>query len=72
MAVVTDNPPQEYPIVDAEGRSTELMFVWMALLANLLRAGFSGTITTAAITGGGTTGSMTFQNGVLIEEVSAT
>jgi hypothetical protein len=34
--------------------------------------GYSGTITTAKLTTGGTTGSMTFVNGVLISQVAAT
>ena len=34
--------------------------------------GFSGTITTAALTGGGTQGSMTFLNGILTAQTPAT
>lgn len=34
--------------------------------------GYSGTITTAKLTGGGANGSMTFVNGVLISQVAAT
>jgi hypothetical protein len=35
-------------------------------------AGFTGTITTAKLTGGGANGSMTFVNGVLTAETPAT
>lgn len=38
---------------------------------NLIASGFTGTIATAPLTGGGTNGSMTFQNGVLIESTPA-
>jgi hypothetical protein len=34
--------------------------------------GFTGTITTAKLTSGGTNGSMTFSNGDLVSEVAAT
>lgn len=34
--------------------------------------GFSGDIVTAALTGGGTTGTMTFKNGILVDQVAAT
>jgi hypothetical protein len=34
--------------------------------------GFSGTIVTAKLTGGGSNGSMTFANGRLVSEVAAT
>ena len=36
------------------------------------QTGFTGTVTTAALTGGGTQGSMTFSSGVLISQVQAT
>lgn len=72
MAVVTENPRREERIVEDDGVPTEVMYIWMALLADLLEQGFTGTIVTAALTGAGTQGSMTFQNGVLISQVAAT
>ena len=36
------------------------------------QTGFTGTITTAALTGGGTQGSLTFSSGILISQVQAT
>ena len=36
------------------------------------QTGFTGTITTAKLTGGGTNGSMTFSSGILISQVAAT
>lgn len=38
----------------------------------LLNKGYTGTIVTAKLTGGGTNGSMTFVNGVLTEQTPAT
>lgn len=72
MAEITDTPNRNDTIVEEGGVPTEAMFIWMSLLTELLQLGFTGTITTAALTGGGTTGSMTFQNGVLIEQTPAT
>lgn len=72
MAVVTDSPGMDQQIVNQDGRPTELMYIWMSLLADLLQAGYTGTITTAALTGGGVQGSMTFQNGILISQTQAT
>lgn len=34
--------------------------------------GYTGTVTTAALTGGGTQGSMTFANGILVSQTPAT
>lgn len=75
MPVTTDIPAREGPIVDQLGRSTEPMFMWMTLvdtLIQILNTAYSGTIVTAALTGGGTQGSMTFENGVLTAQVPAT
>lgn len=53
------------------GRLTKLVTAVNQLIAGS-NAGFTGTITTAKLTGGGTNGSMTFQNGTLVAEVAAT
>lgn len=48
--------------------------VWQAFfsaLTTLVNKGYSGTITTAALTGTGTEGSMTFQSGVLTGQTAA-
>lgn len=72
MAVITDNPGRNQQIVDQDGLPTEALFIWMALVNDLLEQGFTGTIVTAALTGGGAQGSMTFQRGVLTSQVPAT
>lgn len=72
MAAFTDNPDRLDKIVEDDGVPSESMYIWMMLVGNLLESGFTGTIVTAALTGGGVQGSMTFQNGVLIEQVQAT
>lgn len=41
-------------------------------LSQLSNSGYTGTITTAKLTGGGTDGSMTFVNGVLTASTPAT
>lgn len=72
MAAFTDNPDRLDKIVEDDGVPSESMYIWMMLVGNLLESGFTGTVMTAALTGGGVQGSMTFQNGVLIEQVQAT
>lgn len=72
MAEITESPGRVDKIIDEGGIPTEAMFIWMTLLTDLLQLGFTGTITTAALTGAGAQGSMTFQNGVLIDQVQAT
>lgn len=72
MAAFTDNPDRLDKIVEDDGVPSESMYIWMMLVGNLLESGFTGTVVTAALTGGGVQGSMTFQNGVLIEQVQAT
>lgn len=73
MALVTDVPNRNDPIVDpVSGVASEALYIWMALLTDLLESGYTGTITTAALTGLGAQGSMTFQNGILISQVQAT
>lgn len=51
-------------------------YSWFSKLVDRLNgnlaSGFTGTITTAALTGGGAQGSMTFQNGILVSQVQAT
>lgn len=72
MAVITDNPDRNEVIITQEGLPTEAFYIWMALISQLLQSGYSGTITTAALTGAGAQGSMTFKNGVLISQTQAT
>lgn len=72
MAVITDTPDRNERIVETDGVPTESFFIWLALLGDLFENGFTGTITTAALTGAGAQGSMTFQNGVLIGQTQAT
>lgn len=61
------------PVVDSKtGIAVELFYIWYTLLTDLLQSGFTGTIITGPITGGGATGSMTFQNGVLVDQTPST
>lgn len=55
------------PIVDEQGYPTRYFIEFM-----LPKRTFSGVITTAPLTAGGTNGSMTFLNGQLISQVPAT
>lgn len=72
VAPVTETPDRNGPIVEPDLSPTEEMFIWMTLINDLIGRGFSGTITTAALTGGGVQGSMTFERGILVSQVQAT
>ena len=61
-------PSIESLLVDEKRKTTPLWYNFFKLFAK----GYTGTITTAPLTGGGTTGSMTFENGVLVSQVAAT
>lgn len=58
------------PVVDEERRATNRWWTWFNELSAPSR--FSGTITTAKLTGGGANGSMVFVNGVLVSQTPAT
>ena len=64
-------PSIQTPAVDMQRRLTPF---WFNLIMQLLNPtkGFTGTITTTKLTGGGTNGSMTFEDGRLISQVAAT
>jgi hypothetical protein len=64
--------PNKYTTVSDEGISSLLMFQWMVQISTLLEQGYTGTVTTAALTPGGTQGSMVFENGILLSQVQAT
>ena len=74
-------PPRSAPVLDVgspllgepEGKSFSLH--WFGLfkaMQALFSQGFTGTITTAKLTGGGTNGSITFENGVVVSQTPAT
>lgn len=71
-APLTNTPDRNNAIVEKDGVATEDFYIWLALVSQLLEAGYTGTITTAALTGGGTQGSMTFQHGILTAQTQAT
>jgi hypothetical protein len=58
------------PLTDKQGIVTTRWWSWFNELWAPTR--FSGTITTAPLTGGGTSGSMIFVNGVLVSQTPAT
>ena len=60
------------PVIDSSGAPTQYFLSWLNLVTTALSKGYSGTITTAKLTGGGANGSMTFVNGVLTSETAAT
>lgn len=64
--------PDKHTLVSDQGISSLIMFEWMVNVSALLEQGFTGTITTAALTVAGTQGSMTFENGILVSQVQAT
>lgn len=72
VAPLTTTPDRSNAIVGADGVATEDFFIWLALVSQLLEDGFTGTITTAALTGAGVQGSMTFEHGILVDQTQAT
>lgn len=72
VAPITESPDRLEVIVESGGIPSESMYIWMVFVTELLLRGYSGTITTAALTGPGTQGSMTFEHGILIAQTQAT
>lgn len=76
MSASLSDPATEMQIVDPQtGTKTQYFFSWLNILYQLvkpMKLGFSGTITTAKLTGGGTNGSITFVNGVVTSQTAAT
>lgn len=73
------NPTKQTPLVMVDGTNrtprgmvTTIWFNWFASLSAIFESGFTGTVTTAKLTTGGTNGSMTFINGVVTEVTPAT
>lgn len=70
------NPGMQEKVVDKDGKQMRNLFRFLMMVAKYIRLmnneGFTGTITTAALTGGGAQGSMTFENGVLTDSTPAT
>lgn len=72
MALFTPPPQNLQRIANPDGTPTQDLIAWMNAVNNLLGKGFTGTIATAKLTGGGANGSMTFVNGVLTAQTPAT
>ena len=64
------------PLVEQGGRASSTFLKWIQQVSQSVNSlppqPFTGTITTAALTGGGTQGSITFVNGVVTAQVAAT
>jgi hypothetical protein len=72
-------PPRAMPVLQrdlsegiSEGGFSVNWFGFFKSIASVFASGFTGTIVTAKLTGGGTEGSITFQNGVVVSQVAAT
>jgi hypothetical protein len=76
IAQVPPPRPADAEIVHRTGKPTILLQGWFRevwqMINGTLNKGFTGTIATAKLTTGGTNGSLTFQNGVLVKEVAPT
>lgn len=59
------------PLKD-DGRFQDVWSGWFRSVWKVMNSGFSGTVVTAKLTGGGTNGSMTFENGRVTESIPAT
>ena len=53
------------------GPSVPWFGLWKAM-QTLFASGYTGTVVTAKLTGGGTNGSLTFRNGVVVAQVEPT
>lgn len=70
---ITPPPPRNLAPIDAKGLFVQPWSGWFRNLTNFFfERGFTGTITTAPTTSGGTAGQMVFQNGVLVGQTPAT
>lgn len=65
-------PQREAVAIEATGDFVINWWMYFKSLSLAFAGGYTGTITTAKLTSGGTNGSMTFQNGLLISQVAAT
>jgi hypothetical protein len=65
-------PNYEVPINDKGGNTGKNWYFFFTAISQLFGGGFTGTIATAKLTGGGANGSMTFTNGVLTSQTPAT
>lgn len=76
MSHQTVSPPPFYtPMMLREGEQEIFNPIWVKWLSDLsakISVGHDATITTAPLTGGGTSGSMTFVSGVLVDQTQAT
>ena len=59
-------------LIQDNGCPTIQFFDWLRIVQTTLGQGYTGTITTAKLTVGGTNGSLTFVNGVVTAETPAT
>lgn len=70
-------PTSIIQVVDPKtGQKTSYFFAWLSGIYNILKGtigrGFTGTVAVAKLTGGGTNGSMTYVNGVVVSVLSPT
>jgi len=72
MIQIPSLPSYEIPISDKAGPTGKNWYFFFTAISTLFSGGFTGTIATAKLTGGGANGSMTFQNGVLTASTPAT
>ena len=76
MIKTLQNPPPRSSEFLTEDMVSQVWSGWFRRITetfnNNLAAGYTGTITTAKLTGGGTNGSITFVNGVVTAQVAAT
>jgi hypothetical protein len=75
MTLKSSNIQRVAELVSQDRRATVYFWQWLTALWLQVNPGptlFSGTITTAKLTGGGANGSMTFVNGILTSQTPAT
>ena len=65
-------PPRSALVLNAEGSFTVYWYGFFRMIQTLFASGYTGTVVTAKLTGGGANGALVFENGVLVSETPAT
>ena len=65
-------PPRSAPVLENSTKFQQKWYGWFQKIGLLFGDGYTGTITTAKLTGAGVNGSMTFVSGVLVSQTPAT
>lgn len=65
--MINEPPHIRHPISRSDGVTTTHWWAWFDGLGKLFRRGYTGTVNLAKLTGGGNDGTLTIENGVIID-----